>query len=146
MTELSCSPGRHPGRSMVGRHNLDRPHPGTDAQRSTHVYQNTGGEANGVAVPRHPRGLSPTGRLAAGVLLTLCMILLAPARPAAAHALLLASDPPNGATLATSPRVARMWFSEEIAANFRSVRLVDSTGKPIAGVSLAARSGNPRLL
>lgn len=110
------------------------------------MYQDTGGEANGVAVPRHPRGLSPTGRLAAGVLLTLCMILLAPARPAAAHALLLASDPPNGATLATSPRVARMWFSEEIAANFRSVRLVDSTGRPIAGVSLAAHSGNPRLL
>jgi copper transport protein len=110
------------------------------------VYQDTGGEANGLAVPRHPRGLSPTGRLAAGVLLTLCMIVLAPARPASAHALLLASDPPNGATLATSPRIARLWFSEEIAANFRSVRLVDSTGTPVAGVSVATSAGNPRLL
>jgi copper transport protein len=110
------------------------------------VYQDTGGEASGLAVPCHPRGLSPTGRLAAGVLLTLCMIVLAPARPASAHALLLASDPPNGATLATSPRIARLWFSEEIATNFRSVRLVDSTGTPIAGVSFATGSGNPRLL
>lgn len=123
---------------------------GRAARQPTHarhpVYQDTGGEANGLAVPRHPRGLSPTGRLAAGVLLTLCMIVLAPARPASAHALLLASDPPNGATLATSPRIARLWFSEEIAANFRSVRLVDSTGNPVAGVSVANGTGNPRLL
>jgi copper transport protein len=110
------------------------------------VYQDTGGAASGMAVPRHPRGLTPTGRLAAGVLLTLVMIVLAPARPAAAHALLLASDPPNGATLATSPRVARLWFSEEIATKFRSVRLVDSTGRPIAGVSVATGTGNPRLV
>jgi copper transport protein len=111
-----------------------------------HVGQDTGGDANGLAVPRHPRGLSPAGRFATGVLLALCMIVLAPARPASAHALLLASDPPNGATLAISPRVARLWFSEEIAVNFRSVRLVDSTGKPIVGVSVARGAGNPRLL
>jgi copper transport protein len=80
--------------------------------------------------------------LAGGFLL--CLIVLAP--PASAHAVLVGSDPPDGATLARAPRSVQLQFSEDVAARFSSARLVDRSGRPVGGASVAAARGGSRLL
>jgi copper transport protein len=82
--------------------------------------------------------------LAGFVLGTLAVLF--PARPASAHAILIGSDPANGATLAQAPRTARLWFSEDIAAEFRSIRLVASNGTPVAGTHVVPDAANHRAL
>jgi copper transport protein len=67
------------------------------------------------------------------------------AQPASAHADLVRSDPPNGSMLAHAPSVARLWFSEEISAEFSSARLVDRHGVAVAGSHVQA-GGDPRQL
>ncbi|HKE71757.1 MAG TPA: copper resistance protein CopC [Nocardioidaceae bacterium] len=64
------------------------------------------------------------------------------AGPSSAHAVLLRSDPPSGAVLATSPASVRLWFSEDIAPDFSSVRLVDQHGRTVSGTQLD--SADPR--
>jgi copper transport protein len=68
------------------------------------------------------------------------------AQPASAHANLVRSDPPNGSVLAHAPSVARLWFSEEISAEFSSARIVDHHGAAIAGSHVQAGGGDPRQL
>jgi copper transport protein len=80
--------------------------------------------------------------LAGGVLL--CLIVLAP--PAAAHAVLVGSDPPDGATLARAPGTVQLQFSEDVAARFSSARLVDGAGRPVGGARVAGARGGSRLL
>ncbi len=50
---------------------------------------------------------------------------------ASAHAILVRSDPADGAVLNASPGHLRLWFSEPLLLNFTSFELIDSHGRPI---------------
>lgn len=64
--------------------------------------------------------------------LALASTLMRGATPAYAHAIVVRTDPPDGAVLGGPPRQVRLWFSEPIALGFASFDLVDSAGKHIA--------------
>ncbi|MDT4933058.1 MAG: copper transport protein [Pseudonocardiales bacterium] len=74
------------------------------------------------------------------------LAVLTNAQPAAAHAVLVTSDPANGATVAAAPGSVRLWFSEEISAQLSGARLVDHDGNAVAGSQAVAARGDPRLL
>src|SRR5262245_42859460 len=87
---------------------------------------------------RSPRPAPPRRRVRAASLLAALVGLLVGlgAGPSSAHAVLLRSDPPSGTVLATSPASVRLWFSEDIAPDFNSVRLVDQHGRTVSGTQL----------
>ena len=66
--------------------------------------------------------------IAIGLAIGLALLL---ASPAAAHAELVRSNPPAGATLDASPPSIELEFSEALDPNFSQVQLVDSQGKVI---------------
>jgi copper transport protein len=68
-------------------------------------------------------------------------LLLAPAGPAGAHAVLAGSDPANGASLARVPAAVVLRFSENLAPAASSAQLMDGAGRPVAGAHLVAGSG-----
>jgi copper transport protein len=68
------------------------------------------------------------------------------ASPVQAHANLERSDPPNNAELDQAPSQIRMWFSESVAINFSSVRLLDINGQEVVGLGLTLDASNPRLV
>jgi copper transport protein len=76
------------------------------------------------------------------------MVILAllPAGPAAAHAVLVESQPANGATVARAPETVVLRFSEDITARFSSASLLDSAGRTVAGARIARDRSGPRLL
>ncbi|TXS55915.1 copper resistance protein CopC [Streptomyces sp. t39] len=76
-------------------------------------------------------GASPVRLLSAlGVLLgTLLGLLLAAAGPASAHAALIASNPKDGAVVATAPQEVTLTFSEQIAMGDDSIRVLEPSGK-----------------
>lgn len=76
-------------------------------------------------------GASPVRLLLAAAVLvgTLFGTLLAAAGPAAAHAALIASDPKDGAVVATAPREVTLTFSEQIAMGDDSIRVLEPSGK-----------------
>ena len=63
----------------------------------------------------------------------LCLALLAPT--AAAHALLIASQPGVDATVAQSPRQILITFSEPVDPTLSKVQVFDTQGRPQAGVA-----------
>jgi copper transport protein len=86
----------------------------------------------------------PLGRgLVVLVLASTALGVLAPV--ASAHAFLVRSDPPAGATLPSGPGVVRLWFSEEVSQALGSARLVDGDGRTVAGVRLPASSDSRSL-
>lgn len=82
--------------------------------------------------------------LAVAVLASVALYVQAPA--AAAHALLVRSDPPAGATLPSGPGVVRLWFNEEVSQALSSTRLVDAEGRAVGGARLSSSSDDPRSL
>src|SRR5258708_34173710 len=89
------------------------------------------------------RSVLGAGAVLAGVVLALAM----PARPAAAHADLVSSQPANGAVLAQAPGTVVLRFSERIAPRFSSARLVGSAGQPVVGTRVAPeRAGTHQLV
>src|SRR5262245_44537934 len=87
---------------------------------------------------RSPRPVPPTRRRCAAVLLAglVGLLISLGAGPSSAHAVLLRSDASSGAVLPTSPESVRLWFSEDVAPDFTSVRLVDQRGRGVAGTHL----------
>ena len=81
-----------------------------------------------------------TLRRAAVVLAAAAVLLLAPARPASAHAALAGSDPVNGASLSRVPAAVVLRFTENLVAATSSARLVDGAGRPVAGARVDAGS------
>ncbi|MET3982379.1 copper resistance protein CopC [Streptomyces sp. PvR034] len=65
------------------------------------------------------------------VLAALAAALLTAAGPASAHAALTASDPRDGAVVATAPAQVTLSFSEAVAMNGDSIRVMDPQGKRI---------------
>ncbi|HCU13014.1 MAG TPA: hypothetical protein DGB72_12895 [Gemmatimonadetes bacterium] len=76
-------------------------------------------------------------RLAVALVLVLC-----PVR-AWAHALLKRSDPAAGSTIAASPQLIRLWFSEQPELRMTSVSLTDASGRAFALGAPAAEQGTP---
>jgi copper transport protein len=70
--------------------------------------------------------------VAAAVLALACAL----APDAGAHAVLVSSEPTDGAALARAPGVLRLRFSEALSERFRSVRLIDARGRVVAGTSV----------
>lgn len=68
--------------------------------------------------------------LAAPLLAALLAALL-PVALAAAHALLLRSDPEDGARLEQGPPQVILWFSQELDSAYSTVQVVDSAGRQI---------------
>jgi copper transport protein len=66
------------------------------------------------------------------------------AGPASAHADLVRSDPGNGTTVALSPAVVRLWFSEDISARVSTARLVRGDGSTVAGTRVAVVTSDER--
>lgn len=65
------------------------------------------------------------------VLAALFAALLTAAVPASAHAALTASDPKDGAVVATAPAQVTLSFSEGVAMNGDSIRVLDPQGKRV---------------
>jgi copper transport protein len=69
--------------------------------------------------------------------------------PAYAHAIIVRSEPADGASLGVAPRQVRLWFSESVALDFTAMDLVDGDGRRIAvqaradasSLAVAVRSG-----
>ena len=94
-------------------------------------------------------------RFGAGLLglaaVAIAMLLLA--APASAHAVVVASDPPDGARLAHSPASVRIRFDEPVGLDLGYLRVVDATGQRVdagaashpnsdgAAIQVALRSG-----
>ncbi|MET8311910.1 copper resistance protein CopC [Micromonospora sp. NPDC005173] len=74
------------------------------------------------------------------------LVVLLPARPAAAHAVLIESQPANGTTVTEAPRVALLRFSEDISPEFSTASLLDSAGRTVEGAHTAADRRDPRQL
>ncbi|MBV2354776.1 copper resistance protein CopC [Streptomyces sp. J2-1] len=74
-----------------------------------------------------------TPRLRTWVLLLLAVTgaLLAGAAPASAHAALTGSDPAQGVVVATAPQRVSLTFSEQVAMNASSVRVLDPRGRDV---------------
>jgi copper transport protein len=79
------------------------------------------------------RRLQPQRALAGVVVLVVA--LLTPAT-ADAHALLTRSTPEDGASLTAAPRDVRLVFSEGVSARLSWATLLDTRGRPVAGVHL----------
>lgn len=65
------------------------------------------------------------------VLAALLAAFFAAAAPASAHAALTASDPTDGAVVATAPAQITLSFSESVAMNGDSIRVLDPQGKRV---------------
>lgn len=83
--------------------------------------------------------------LAAGLAVILA-VLLGGARPAAAHAELLASDPPAGSPLASVPGEIVLLFSEAVDPAAATVQVLDGTGADLAAGAVSNRAGDPTSL
>lgn len=81
-----------------------------------------------------------------GTVMTVVALVLVSASPAAAHAELVRSDPASGAVFDTSPVMAQLWFSEDVQPAMSSVRLLDESGRDVAGVAIAAEGDSPDLV
>ncbi|MFD8142385.1 copper resistance protein CopC [Streptomyces sp. NPDC059708] len=80
--------------------------------------------------PFRVRATAALPRLAL-VLAALLATLFTAAGPAAAHAALTASDPKDGAVVATAPAQVTLSFSEEVAMGDDSIRVMDPQGKRV---------------
>lgn len=65
------------------------------------------------------------------VLAALLATLFTAAAPASAHAALTASDPKDGAVVATAPAQVTLSFSEQVALGDDSIRVLDPQGKRV---------------
>lgn len=76
----------------------------------------------------------PVKRYARVGLMALAMALLASALVvvlAAAHALLVRSDPDDGAVLARSPERVTAWYSQELATGMSTIQVFDAEGRQV---------------
>ncbi|MEV7008627.1 copper resistance CopC family protein [Streptosporangium sp. NPDC051022] len=83
--------------------------------------------------PRAARAASWFARAVLAALVVLSWV-----APAAAHGVLVGSDPASGAVLARAPRTATLTFNEALVPRLSHARLVDRSGRVLDGVASAA--------
>jgi copper transport protein len=72
--------------------------------------------------------------------------LLIQAAPVSAHAIIVSSDPADGAVLDVSPTQIRLWFSEPILLDFTTVELTGSDGQLIEVDGVRLDEADPKAL
>ncbi|MGW2490152.1 copper resistance CopC/CopD family protein [Streptomyces sp. NPDC001606] len=77
------------------------------------------------------RTITPRLRAVVLLLLTVAGALLAGAAPASAHAALTGSDPAQGVVVKQAPTQVSLTFSEKVAMNDDSLRVLDPRGRPV---------------
>ncbi|MFF1403132.1 copper resistance protein CopC [Streptomyces sp. NPDC058294] len=87
------------------------------------------------------RTITPRLRYLVLMLLAVTGALLAGAGPASAHAALTGSDPAQGVVADKAPAQVSLTFSEKVAMNDDSLRVLDPRGKPVQTGSPANLSG-----
>ncbi|MFI1394558.1 copper resistance protein CopC [Streptomyces sp. NPDC020681] len=92
-------------------------------------------------------GSSPVRLLLAAAVLvgTLFGALLATASPAAAHAALTGSNPKDGAVVATAPKDVALTFSEQVAMDDDSIRVLEPSGKRADKAKIRNLSGGGKV-
>jgi copper transport protein len=88
-------------------------------------------------------------RAIAGAIVALAValgLLVAGARPAAAHAELVSSDPPAGSPLVGAPAEVVLLFSDVVEPAGATVQVLDSAGTDLAAGAVANRAGDPTSL
>jgi copper transport protein len=80
------------------------------------------------------------------VLVAVVSFLLCGASPAYAHALLLRSDPAEGALLQASPRLVHLWFSEDLNASASKIIVWDRHRRVLSAGAATSVPGRPRQL
>jgi hypothetical protein len=65
---------------------------------------------------------------------------------ASAHARLVRSDPPRGASLKTQPSAVRLWLSEPIEPAYSRVAVTNEAGQPMVTSPAAVSPEDPKLL
>ncbi|MEV5873943.1 copper resistance protein CopC [Streptomyces sp. NPDC052101] len=88
-----------------------------------------------------PKGQRSSLRILVLLLLAVTGALLAGAGPAAAHAALTGSDPAQGVVVKQAPSQVSLTFSEKVATNDDSLRVLDPRGKPVQSGKPANVSG-----
>ncbi|MEU7422112.1 copper resistance protein CopC [Streptomyces sp. NPDC040750] len=87
------------------------------------------------------RTITPRLRTLLLLLLAVTGALLAGAAPASAHAALTGSDPAQGVVVTKAPTQVSLTFSEKVAMNGDSLRVLDPRGKPVQKGAPANVSG-----
>ncbi|KOV63377.1 copper resistance CopC/CopD family protein [Streptomyces sp. MMG1121] len=77
------------------------------------------------------RTITPRLRTLVLLLLAVTGVLFAGAAPASAHAALTGSDPAQGVVVKQAPTEVSLTFSEKVATNTNSLRVLDPGGKPV---------------
>jgi copper transport protein len=90
------------------------------------------------------RGLATRVGVVVALLGATAGLVLLGAAPASAHATLVRSDPDSGSVLGRAPEVVHLWFSEDLAASFTSIRLVDADGHRVSGTRTGSSGLDPR--
>lgn len=65
---------------------------------------------------------------------------------AAAHALLVKSDPARRATLRHPPREVRLWFSERLEPAYAKLTVLDAADKPVTDADAVVSENDGKLL
>ena len=65
---------------------------------------------------------------------------------ASAHAILVRTEPSDGAVLARPPRQAELWFSEAVVLKFTSLSLVGSDGREVSLPHLRSDPADPKVV
>ena len=71
---------------------------------------------------------------------------LAGLSPAMAHAFLDHAEPKVGSTLAASPSVVKIWFTEELEAAFSKIRVYDAKGTEVDKKDVAVDAADKSLM
>lgn len=65
---------------------------------------------------------------------------------ASAHAILVRTEPSDGAVLGQPPHQVQLWFSEAVLLNFTSMKLMDGAGRETALSNIRSDPGDPKML
>ena len=63
-----------------------------------------------------------------------------------AHAVLVRSDPADGAVIAQPPQRVTFWFNEGVVVNFTTIKVLDSAGHETALATIRSENGDPKVL
>jgi methionine-rich copper-binding protein CopC len=63
-----------------------------------------------------------------------------------AHASLVKTEPARRATLSTPPKQIRLWFNEEIEADYASLSVLDTHGKALTDEKPSVHPDDPKLI
>jgi len=90
-------------------------------------------------MPKLTQGAHLPRLLLSGLALTLLAL------TAFAHAKLVRSEPAANAHLQQAPKSIQLWFSEELEAQFNTIRVTDPNGKQVDKDDLSLSEGNKKL-